>query len=394
MKIDKYNLYHYFIYLYGFILLNLVLFIFKNKRPVQNEDIVLYGHKFYGNLKSLYEILDRNNLNCYFLTLDYKNYKKLKSTKVNVIYGLKMSDLIKVIKCKIFVTDHGTHYFKNLINFNEKIFIDVNHGLPMQKWNEKIMSQWYEFTEVWLMSNMHKEIYIETFKYKNKENLFTTGYGRWDFIKKYNNSTQKEEIKTNLKMKYNLSLQKQSVMYAPTWIHNKKLLKNEVMHPKNMEFLKQLNKIAKRLQIEIIFRPHLNTVFSKKEIKFISSLESLKFMPQSIFDNVEDFMILSDLLITDYSSISFDYIFLKRPVIFLNVSSSFNLGLFNEEKLRFGKIVDNESIESFLKKYLSDSSSYFEECPQHNDTLNSLDDDLNSMASDKYYKRIKDLMKK
>ena len=85
-----------------------------------------------------------------------------------------MSDLIKVIKCKIFVTDHGTHYFKNLINFNEKIFIDVNHGLPMQKWNEKIMSQWYEFTEVWLMSNMHKEIYIETFKYKDEINRIFT----------------------------------------------------------------------------------------------------------------------------------------------------------------------------------------------------------------------------
>jgi CDP-glycerol glycerophosphotransferase (TagB/SpsB family) len=394
MKFNKYNLYHYFVYLYGYFLFNLILFFFKNKIAYQNKDTVLYGHKFYGNLKSLYEVLFRNNLNCYFLTLDYKNYKKLKIAKVNVLYGLKISDLIKVIKCKIFVTDHGTHYFKKLINFDEKIFIDVNHGLPMQKWNEELMSQWYEFTEVWLMSKMHKKIYLETFKYKNKDNLFITGYGRWDYIKKYNNSTHKEEIKTNLKIKYNLSLNKQSVMYAPTWIHNKKLLKDEIMHPKNMEFLKQLNKIAKKLQIEIIFRPHLNTVFSKKEKKFINSLESIKFMPQSIFDNAEDFMILSDLLITDYSSISFDYIFLKRPVIFLNVSSSFNLGLFNEDKLRFGKIVDYERIEYFLKKYLLDSTLYFEECPQHYDTLNSIDDDFNSLASDKYYKRIKELLKK
>ena len=174
-----------------------------------------FTDKLYGNIKSLYSTLD-SEFNCYYFALDYQTYRKLKSQNFKVLYGLNIKHVNKVIDCKIFVTDHGAHYFKKMIRQNKKIFIDVNHGLPMQKWNEKIMSQFYEFAEVWLMSEMHKNIYINDFGYKEKNNLIVTGYGRLDYLKEFNKSESKDRIKSELSKKYNLDENKQIVLYAPT----------------------------------------------------------------------------------------------------------------------------------------------------------------------------------
>ena len=139
MKFNKFNFYHYIVFLYGYF-----LFSFFNLKIFNSEDnnkaIILYGHKFYGNLKSLYEATSEN-YKCYFLTLDYQNFKKLKSKNINVLYGLSSKHLKIVINSKIFITDHGMHYFKKFLENDDKIVIDVNHGIPFQRWDEKIMSQ-------------------------------------------------------------------------------------------------------------------------------------------------------------------------------------------------------------------------------------------------------------
>ena len=112
-------------------------------------------------------------------------------------------------------------------------------------------------------------------------------------------------------------------------------------------------------------------------------------MPQDKYDSVEDFMILSDILITDYSSIAFDYLLLNRPVIFLNTLSSFDHGLFKDSFFRYGKITEESEIRINLKKYLENPNLYFEDCPQHLKTLEELYDDTESIASEIYLDRIR-----
>ena len=82
-----------------------------------------------------------------------------------MLYGLSIKDTIKIIKSKIYVTDHGLHFYKPLLNNDNKLFFDVNHGLPFQKWNSKIVDQWYKYKEVWLFSSFHKSIYHLNFLY-------------------------------------------------------------------------------------------------------------------------------------------------------------------------------------------------------------------------------------
>ena len=388
MKFNKYNLFHAFIYLYGTVIFNCI-FIYKKYFSKQIDvRVTLYGHKLYGNLKSLYKELEETDIEFYFLTLDYKVYKKLRSSSVNVLYGLNINHMIKVVFSKIIVTDHGLHFMKKLIHQEDNYFFDANHGLPLQKWNENIMQQWYKFDEVWLFSNFHKDVYINDFGYK-KDNLVITGYGRHDYIKRFNSSDKKLKQVKKIKHIYGLEDTKKVILYAPTWIHSKDKVRNEFMRPDNINFLKYLNQIGISNNLTILFRPHLNTNLSNRVKKELNSFTNLLYFPFNEYEEVENFLIISDLLITDWSSIALDYILLDRPTIFLNTPNSFKLGVFKEELLRFGKMSDQASLEKNIIKYINNIDLYNQECPQQKIAKEKIYEGSSGLAASKYLTRIK-----
>ena len=389
MKFNKFNILHVFIYFYGWILFNFIFLYKKSSSREVKTRVILYGHKLYGNLKSLYKELDETDIEFYFLTLDYKIYKKLKESSVNVLYGLRVKDMEKVVFSKIIVTDHGLHFMRKLINEQDNLFFDTNHGLPFQKWNESVMQQFYKYKEVWLFSEFHKKVYLEDFGYK-KDNLVITGYGRLDYLHKFNSSNDKLNYIFSLKKKYGLEDTKKIILYAPTWIHSKQKVHNEFLRPDNIKFIQQLNQFGTLNNITFIFRPHLNTKLNNKFIKTLRSLKNVNYFPFSQYEEVENFLIMSDMLITDWSSIALDFLLLDRPTLFLDVPSSFKLGIFKEEILRFGKISDGGSIEADIKKYIYNSSDYFTDCPQHNLTKKLIYDNNFLPASKKYLERIKE----
>ena len=98
---------------------------------------------------------------------------------------------------------------------------------------------------------------------------------------------------------------------------------------------------------------------------------------------------MSDMLITDWSSIALDFLLLDRPTLFLDVPSSFKLGIFKEEILRFGKISNQSTIEADIKKYIYNLNNYLKDCPQHNLTKEMIYDTNLLPASKKYLERLK-----
>ena len=388
MKFNKFNIFHISIYIYGWVLFNFIFMYRKFSSKKVETRMILYGHKLYGNLKSLYEELDEKGTEFYFLTLDYKVYKKLKNNSLNVLYGLRIKDMKKVVFSKIIVSDHGLHFMRKLINEQDNYFFDTNHGLPLQKWNEKVMEQFYKYEEVWLFSSFHKKVYLEDFGYK-ENNLVITGYGRLDYLYKFNSTDNKLRQINTLKQKYGLGNTKKTILYAPTWIHSKQKIHNEYMRPDNIEFMKQLNQFGILNNITFIFRPHLNTKLNNKFIKTLSSLKNVHYFPFSQYEEVENFLIMSDMLITDWSSIALDFLLLDRPTLFLDVPSSFKLGIFKEEILRFGKISNQSTIEADIKKYIYNLNNYLKDCPQHNLTKEMIYDTNFLPASKKYLERLK-----
>lgn len=394
MKFNKFNLLHYFIFIFSLILnLAVIPIAFIPKNNKRNKTIVLYGHKFYGNIKSIYESKKIINAEVYFLTLDKKYYSQLKKEISNVLYGLNFFHLIKVVRTEIFICDHGLHFFKLFMVLNKTIFIDTNHGLPFHKDAFYKMNYYKNFNEVWIMSDFHKQLFYD-FNYKGS-NLNVTGYGRLDNLIIFNslNKYQKNiEIK-KIKKSYDFDFEK-IILLAPTWVHDKKILIDSGYPFNKSEFYENLNNFCNKNNSLLIYRPHLNDILPNEIFKKIKNLNNIKIMGLKDFPATEDFLKVADILITDWSSISIDFLALDKPVLFINSPNPFKFGALNIELLRFGEIVNKDNINEKISDYLKDKNNYFKNNKQHKKIKSLfLDIGLDGNSTLRYVKIINNYLK-
>lgn len=386
MKFNKYKLSHYFIFIASLIILLFVLPIKLFQKKNNKNIVLLYGHKLYGNLKSIYEKRDKINSDVYYLTLDKEYYNLLKSKKINLLYGLNPKDVIKIVNCNIFICDHGLHFYKILINFKKIVFIDTNHGIPYHKDALQEVNYFAKFDEVWVMSEYHKSLY-EKFNYSGR-NINITGYGRLDNLIQFTNKnlTEKNQIINDLKAKYNLNFKK-IVLLAPTWVHNQKIYEDKKYPYNKLQFFEELSSIAFKEDFLLIYRPHMNDYISEEVKNYISNSKNLVLKEFFNFTNTEDFMKLSDILITDWSSIALDFIVLDRPVLFLDVPNPFKHGVQDDAMFRFGEIVSQNLLKDKISNYLNYPDLYFQNNKDQIEVKNKFHDiGLDGLSTDRYVK--------
>lgn len=139
----------------------------------------------------------------------------------------------------------------------------------------------------------------------NKENIILEyGYPRNDYLINY----QTKDIE-KIKKQLNIPLHKKVIFYAPTWRDNQHVSNLGYVYKNTIDF----DFLNKQLGDEyvILYRPHYlaNENFNYKKYKnFVIDITNI--------DDINNLYIISDILITDYSSVLFDYAILKRPMIF------------------------------------------------------------------------------
>ncbi|MDO3659854.1 CDP-glycerol glycerophosphotransferase family protein [Bacillus sp. C28GYM-DRY-1] len=147
------------------------------------------------------------------------------------------------------------------------------------------------------------EIFARAFKFK--KNMLETGYPRNDFLYNQNNIQQINSIKRRL----NIPANKKIILYAPTWRDDKFYSKGKYKFDLDLD----LNILKQHLGDDyiIVLRMH----YLVAENFDLSKFENFAF-DFSNHGDIRDLYIISDLLITDYSSVFFDFANLKRPIIF------------------------------------------------------------------------------
>jgi len=141
-------------------------------------------------------------------------------------------------------------------------------------------------------------------KLKKENVIVELGYPRNDFL--FNHTKQDVD---NLKESLGIPKDKKVILYAPTWRDNQHTAGVGYTYNLNVDFDRLKEKLEK--DYVIIFRTHYfvaNTFDFEKYKGFIFNMSS--------HDDVNECYILSDIIITDYSSVFFDYANLKRPMLF------------------------------------------------------------------------------
>lgn len=350
MKIDKQNPIHWIILFVTTINILITLPIRLTWKP-KKRVIIFYGHKFHSNLKYFFEYIQKNyseEYTTYFITMDYSYYKTIKN-EVPALFSINPIHMIKSSIATAFITDHGLHMFKIYQNLSNIKFIDLWHGIPFQGANEADYGHLHNHDLTFVTSNKLREIYIKKFGFQ-PEKVKVTGYARTDPLINHSFDI------TQLKNKYGIpDSYKYIVLLAPTWQQND--LGKSVL-PFNTEsdkFFGDLDKLGTELNTLFIFRTHLNT----KEDFHFERYKNIKYLSLGDYPLTSEILYLSDLLISDWSSISFDYLVLKRPTIFLDIPCPFVKGYTFTPDYRFGEIVSNfPEMKEALTKYIKSPSSF------------------------------------
>ena len=101
------------------------------------------------------------------------------------------------------------------------------------------------------------------------------------------------------------------ILYAPTWRQHSKIK----LFPFEDFSLTELQNFLSKEKIIIHIRFH--PAYEEDIPKDILSLENVSLFSAKKYSEIMDYLNLFDVLITDYSSIYFDYMLLERPMIFL-----------------------------------------------------------------------------
>lgn len=142
------------------------------------------------------------------------------------------------------------------------------------------------------------------FRYDGK--ILEVGYPRNDIFFR----DDIDLLKTKIRNRLNIADGKKIILYAPTFRDNQTSSKNKFLFELKMD----LNQMKEKLGEEYIVLLRMHVVISNK-INVDESLQDFV-MNVSNYPDIQELLLLSDILITDYSSLMFDFANTGKPIIF------------------------------------------------------------------------------
>ncbi|OFM90409.1 CDP-glycerol--glycerophosphate glycerophosphotransferase [Staphylococcus sp. HMSC055A09] len=149
------------------------------------------------------------------------------------------------------------------------------------------------------------EIFRSAF-WMDEPRILEIGYPRNDvLVNRANDQDYIDEIKTNL----NLPSDKKVIMYAPTWRDDEFVSKGKYLFELKIDLENLYNELGD--DYVILLRMH----YLISNALDLTGYENFA-VDVSNYNDVSELFLVSDCLITDYSSVMFDYGILKRPQFF------------------------------------------------------------------------------
>lgn len=147
------------------------------------------------------------------------------------------------------------------------------------------------------------EIFRSAFQFK--KTFIESGYPRNDFLHKKNRNEEMLKIKERL----GINKDKKIILYAPTWRDNSFYAKGKY----KFNMVLDLESLKNQLCNEYILILRMHYLVSEN----INLTEYKEFAYDfSDHNDIRELYLISDILITDYSSVFFDFAGLKRPILF------------------------------------------------------------------------------
>jgi CDP-glycerol glycerophosphotransferase len=220
------------------------------------------------------------------------------------------------LRANLFITSHGIQdvlFYTAIQGRTPELYL--HHGIPIRGGNGKVLTNdLYKdnrlnsmikmiATSEWGGIQQQKNIPIKLSK------ILVTGYPRNDIFFTHDSSYKK-------KIQKDIGIEGHTVLYAPTW---RKCGKTEFFPFDDFD-LKVLVSYLRDSKTTIIIHPHVVDLRRSNKEDLLRNLEwckdVIKVITKKDFSDIQSLMLVSDILITDYSSIFYDFLLLDRPIFF------------------------------------------------------------------------------
>lgn len=276
--------------------------------PINEKNILLEsfsGISYACNPKYIYKEMIKEDLNYNYIWSLNSTEKKIPDIKkLTKRFSFQYYYYLATSKYLI----NNVEFAQNLPIRNEQIYLNTQHGTPLKvmgrhqpndKPNRKSKTDRWTYL---LTQNPHSsKVFRDAYMYEGE--VLEIGYPRNDPLTQNNNSHDILKLKKQLGLPHD----KKIVFYAPTWRKDSIKIKLDWNH---------LSDVLGDKYIFILRTHHLDKYEVEEHNGFIFN------MSDSAFDT-QELCLVSDILITDYSSIMFDYAILNRPIILFTYDYNF-----------------------------------------------------------------------
>lgn len=333
MKIDKTNPAHWLcLALFGVNVLVAMLWRpVRGRRTGSHRSIVMYGHKLNGNLLALHSHLRAHcadEFDVRFLTMDKRYHRHLQQEGIASVLATRPRTTSLLARADAVISDHGLHALALMVGRSSLKFFDVWHSIPFKGFDTDDFRLQHRYDEVWVASPLVQQLYVERFGF-DPARVVVTGYARTDRL------VQRDEDPDTLCRQFGLTdtSVERTILFAPTWKQDDA---ERSIYPFGMtaeSFLEAMSTVATDTNSRFIVRTHLNSREADTP-----DYPNVVWLSSRDYPDTEALLLVADVLITDWSSIAFDWLVLQRPTIFLDVPPPFAKGLSLGREYRFGSV--------------------------------------------------------
>jgi CDP-glycerol glycerophosphotransferase len=298
------------------------LFLFVSLFPAKKNLIIFesfLGKQYSCNPRAIYEYLKKNHSEYELIwSVDPRFEKGFLEKGIPFARRFSVKWLFLMARARFWVTNSRMPLW--IPKPKTTIYLQTWHGTPLKKLagdmkevlmpgttTEQYKENFFRETGNWdylISPNRYStEIFKRAFQF-DKE-MIESGYPRNDIFYRHD----REMISKEFKKLHQLPDDKKVILYAPTWRDNQFYQIGKY----KMDLHLDLEKLRKELGNEyiIILRMH----YLVAENFNLEAYQGFAF-DFSRHEDIQELYLISDILITDYSSVFFDYANLKRPMVF------------------------------------------------------------------------------
>lgn len=299
-----------------------VSFVLLGKLPAQ-KNLVMFesflGKQYSDSPRAIYEyMLEQNMPYDIYWSVDRRHMKYFEDKDIKQVRRFSLQWLLLMARAGYWVTNSRLPLW--IPKPNHTRYLQTWHGTPLKrlaadmdevhmpgtnsiKYKQNFLKEADKWDYLVSPNAYSTEIFKRAFQFD--KSLIESGYPRNDFLINTNNATEIANIKASSR----LPEDKKVILYAPTWRDNQFYAKGKYRF--NLEL--DLSRLQEEFGDEYIIALRLHYLVA--ENLDLSGYEDFVY-DLSNHEDIRELYLIADMLITDYSSVFFDYANLKRPMLF------------------------------------------------------------------------------